>query len=490
MHATRRAVIAYLLFILAVALAGSGTTREIISSAQHHIPIQASYLNLPLSFEINKGQAAPEAQFLARGIARGVFLTRKGPLFVLPNRNGTSYVQAEWIGANPHAHAAGERQLPGRVNYLLGNNPQRWRTAIPTFARVRYHGLYPMTDLIYYGNQQKLEYDLVLQPGADPTQIRMNFVGAKKITLENNGDLVIHTATGSLRQHRPVVYQRIGKDRRYIRSYYRIRGSEASIAIGNYDRHRELIIDPVMSFSTFLGGSNEDEGLAIAVDSSGHAYVAGRTISTDFPTTSGAFDRTCGADAMCGPASEPPTWDAFVAKLNSSGTKLLYATYLGGGESDSARAIALDSSGNAYVAGDTVSDDFPATFIGPGQGARVDHAFVSKLNGSGSTLLYSVEFSGSTGNGSGALGVAVDSAGQAYVTGAVEASDFPTTPGAFQPGFAGPGDGFGGDAFIVKLNASGTAFLYSTYVGGGGRDEGRAIAINFLQLCLCNQAER
>ena len=332
MRATPALVLACL-FSLA-SLAPAASTGASGTSEVQQAKVQTSFLNLPLRFEVNSGQAASEVQFLTRGARRAVFLLKTGPLFVIDNGRSVASLRLTWMGANADTQAIGEERLASNTNYLLGEDPKHWRAGIPTYARVRYQRLYRNTDLIYYGNQQKLEYDLILRPGADPSQIRMHIAGAKKISVASNGDLLLNTAAGSLRQQRPVVYQRAGTRRKFIRSHYVVRGNEVAIAVGNFDRRRELIIDPVMSFSTLLGGSSEDEGLAIAVDSTGHAFVAGTTISTNFPTTSGAHDRTCGTDGACGPASEPPARDVFVTKLNASGTGLLYSTYLGGSGPD------------------------------------------------------------------------------------------------------------------------------------------------------------
>src|SRR5207244_1840388 len=259
----------------------------------------------------------------------------------------------------------------------------KWRTNVPTYARVEYRDIYPGVNLVYFGDQRQLEYDFVVRPGASPKAITLGFQGADKLEVDAQGDLVLHTAVGAIRQRRPFVYQEVGGARREIAGGYVLRGAgRVGFQVAAYDRSQPLVIDPVLSYATYLGGSRNDTAYGIAVDASGNAYVAGITDSTDFPTTAGAFQPTFGGGSG----------DAFVTKLAPTGSALAYSTYVGGSALDRARGIAVDALGNAYVTGLTVSTDFPTTAgafqtgcPGPSCGA----GFVTKLNPPGTTLVYS-----------------------------------------------------------------------------------------------------
>jgi carbohydrate binding protein with CBM6 domain/beta-propeller repeat-containing protein len=365
------------------------------------------------------------------------------------------------VGAAPAPLVSGLEELPGKANYFIGKDPAKWRTNVPTYAKVHYREIYPGIDLVYYGNQRQLEYDFVVAPGADPNKIVLGFKGADKIEIDAQGDLVLDAPGGAIRQHKPVIYQEIDGVRQEIAgSYVRKSANRVGFKVAAYDQSRPLIIDPVvLSYSTYLGGTGNDTGAGIAVDANGNAYVTG-SASSGFPTTPGAFNATGGG--------------VFVTKLNAAGTALVYSTYLGIG---SGGAIAVDADGNAYVTG-SASSDFPTT---PGAlNATGGGVFVTKLNATGSALVYSACFGGSRwekGNG-----IAVDAMGHAYVTGSTLSADFPTTAGAFQPIFGGgPSDENGKppeDAFVTKLNPTATGLIYSTYLGGIGDDHGNGIAID------------
>jgi hypothetical protein len=379
------------------------------------------------------------------------------------------------IGANPSPLVTGLDQLPGTSNYFIGNDPSQWHTNIPNYGQVAYQGVYPGVNLVYHGNEQQLEYDFVVTPGSDPSTIRLRFQGADSISLDDQGNLVLSTALGDVLEHAPVVYQEVGGVRQTVAGQFVLLGQdEVAFRVGTYDASLPLTVDPVLSYSTYLGGSGLDGATGIAVDGSGNAYVTGSTASTDFPTTVGAFqDSSHGVPN--GSVNLSP--NAFVTKLNATGTALIYSTYLGGsgqggGGGDAAAAIAVDASGNAYVTGHSSSTDFPIT-AGAFQNSLngSGNAFVTKLNVTGTGLTYSTYLGGSGGDG--AQGIAVDGSGYAYVTGQTTSTDFPITAGAFQNSLNGSSN-----AFVTKLNASGTALMYSTYVGGSAYDHGGKIAVD------------
>ena len=434
---------------------------------------------LPLRFEANPGQTDEQVKFLARGTGHTLFLTPTEAVMVFTKREQTAksrlqgarlrpeeavhvtrtVLRMTFVGANPEPRVVGAEELPDKANYFIGNDPAKWRTNVPTYARVQYTDVYPGIDLIYYGSQRRLEYDFVVRPGADPRTIALGFQGADKLEVDPQGDLVLHTGAGEIRQRKPVIYQEIGGVRREIAGGYVLKGeSRVGFHVAVYDTSRPLVIDPALVYSTYLGGSADDAGVGIAVDAAGNAYVTGSTASANFPTTAGAFQTTLGGGGV--------GFDAFVTKLNSTGSALLYSTYLGGSNNDdSGVGIAVDGAGNAYVTGSAFSTDFPTTpgaFQSSFGGVR--DAFVTKLNPTGSTLVYST-YLGGTGD-DGGVSIAVDTAGSAYVSGFAQAG-FPTTTAAFQPGFGGGPY----DAFVTKLGSTGSALVYSTYLGGSGDDE-------------------
>jgi hypothetical protein len=466
-----------------------------ISASQADPKAQAkildSYGKLPLSFEANHGQADARVMFLSRTGAYTLFLTGDEAVLALSGskadtnkakiagtahtllRSGTAAPKAGGVlrmklrNANPAAKVTGLDELAGTSNYFIGNDPAKWRSNVPTYAKVKYEGIYSGIDLVYYGNQRQLEYDFIVAPGADPRRIEFDISGAQRIRKDEHGDLVLKMKTGEdeIRWHKPVVYQEKDGARQEIAAHYVITATNrVGFEVAKYDASRPLYIDPLI-YSTYLGGSGRDVGHRIAVNSAGNAYVTGYTFSTDFPTTPGAFQTTC-----CG---------AFVAKLNSAGSALVYSTYLGGSgyDGDSGNGIAADSAGNAYVNGYTSSTDFPTVnALQPTYGGNGD-AFVTKINPEGSALVYSTYLGGS--NYDQGDGIAVDSAGNAYVTGSTSSTDFPVTPGAFQMTYGG---GYGGDAFVAKINPEGSALVYSTYLGGSGfsvwGDFGSGIAVD------------
>ncbi|MBI4465461.1 MAG: SBBP repeat-containing protein [Acidobacteria bacterium] len=369
-------------------------------------------------------------------------------------------LRMKWVGANPSPEMKGENELPGKVNYFLGNDPKQWRRDVPTYAKVRYEEVYPGIDLVYYGNQRQLEFDYVVAPGASPDAIQLSIQGAEKLEVDAQGELVVRTPGEPVRFRKPVIYQETDGRRQEIAGEYALQGGDqVRFEIAAYDPGKPLVIDPALVYSTYLGGSGEDLGHAIAVDSSGSAYITGETNSTNFPTAT-PLQGTLGGNA-----------NAFVTKLNPSGSALLYSTYLGGNGIDRGFAIAVDASGTAYVAGGTSSGNFPT--VSPLQaangGGAVD-AFVARLNASGSALIFST-YLGGTGGEFG-NGIALDSSGNAYVAGSTDSGNFPTSPTAFQRALGIL------DAFVAKLNPTGTTLLYSTYLGGNGLEIGNSIAVD------------
>jgi len=476
------------------------------------VHVVEAYGQLPLSFEANTGQAENSVKFFSRGKGYGMYLTGNGTELTLCHTASSAaraglrakpdplqksdvcdIVRMQLAGAGGKTEPAGEDQLPGTVNYFIGSDPAKWRTSIPTYAKVRYSGIYPGIDLVYYGNPSALEFDFLVAPHSDPGLVRLRFDGPSHLRLAANGDLVMTVAKGPLVFRKPLVYQLVDGHRQPVAGAFTLVDKHTvGFRLGSYDRAKALVIDPALAFSTFLGGSGffGDSGNAIAVDSAGNVYVTGSACSTDFPVTPGAFQATNAAAANSG-------CNAFASKLNPGGTALVYSTYLGGSSTnmggDNGRAIAVDAAGNAYVAGQTYSTDFPVT-----QGAfqttnraaanETSNAFVAKLNPTGTALVYSTYLGGSGYQveypGDAANAIAVDAAGDAYVAGQSYSPDFPVTQGAFQTTNNCVANQCA-NAFVTKLNPGGMALVYSTYLGGSGGnrvgymgDVGSAIALD------------
>ena len=476
------------------------------NGASKQAMVRQNFGNIPLSFEANAGQTDARVKFLSRGPGYTVFLTKNAavlglvqtrrakntsdrqtlPLGLEKTREAqtSAVIRMQLLGADTQASITGLEQLPGTANYFLGKNPGNWHKGVNTFARVSYHDVYPGIDLVYYGNQGRLEYDFVVAPGGDPHAIQLNF-GASAITLDNaSGDVVIPTSAGEVRFHKPIVYQKTAAaareggiaTRHVVDSRFVLDAKNVlHFAIGNYDRSQPLVIDPILSYSTYLGGTGNDLATAIAVDASGSAYITGYTSSANFPVTAGAYQTTCG-----GGTCTSTSLDAFVTKLNSTGTGLVYSTYLGGTGKDYGYGIAVDPSGDAFVGGTTFAADFPVTpgafqTACSGNGCTGGDGFVTELNSTGSGLVYSTYLGGSSTNELNAI--ALDSAGNAYVTGYTKAANFPVTPGAFQPRCASCNKGTV-DGFVTKLNSSGSALVYSSFLGGNNGDDSYAIAVD------------
>jgi hypothetical protein len=448
----------------------SGSATVVLSPARFDsAAVMERYDKLPLAFEENHGQADQAVDYLARGPGYRVLVTRKQVIIDLAQRGSAvpksrlptqsqATIRMRFVGANQHAAVSGVEMLPGKTNYFVGADPSKYLTDVPSYTKVRYTSLYPGIDAIYYGNRRQLEYDLVVAPGADPSRIRIDLAGADAIALDQDGNLRVHTEGEEIQLRRPEVYQWVkGRRKRIAGHYIRVGKGQFSFKLAAYDPGKRLVIDPVLSYSTFVGGSAEDIGTAIAVDGSGNTYLAGFTKSSNFPLQ-GPYDRSLGNNDE----------DAFITKLNSSGTALVYSTYLGSRNGlDYATAVAVDSSGNVYVTGFGGSD-FPTTSGAYQTSAASGASFLAKLNATGSALGYSTFVGGAT-----TRSIAVDAGGNAYLTGRASA-DFVTSPGALQPTIKSSSN----NAFVAKLNPGGTAMAYATFLGGSGDDTGQGIAVD------------
>ena len=520
-------------------------------------PVCCAQGKLPLSFEVNEGQLVSNVRFVSRASGHTLYLTSTDAVLELrssprtarqeesvavsvgplcqpsgPSESKSVVLHTRLVGGCALPVVKGLDELPVKSNYFLGNDPRKWLTGVTNYARVQYREVYPGVDLIYHANQNHLEYDFEVAPGANPGVIGLAFEGAQKMRIDGNGDLILSADGREVRQRRPVAYQEIDGIKREISGRYIKRGPrQVGFEVGRYDPGQQLIIDPEIVYSTYFGGNGDDEGRSISVDFAGNVYVTGSTQSTNFPTGSPS-------QPLYGGRS-----DAYVAKLDAAGSTLLYFTYLGGRDFDGSNSIAVDTSGNAYVTGYTSSNNFPttpgafqpvlrgfqdafvttlnqtgtirySTYLGgddvdAGSGITVDSfgsaylagttyssnfptvnpfqatyggagnsdAFVAKFDATGSRLVYST-YLGRSGNDAGA-GIAMDSSGSAYVTGYTGSRDFPTTSGAFQTIFGGGVF----DAFISKLSANGESLVYSTFLGGRFDDLGRAIAVDPVGNC-------
>jgi hypothetical protein len=451
-----------------------------------------AYGKLPLSFEENEGQTAREVRYVSRGSGYELFLTPQEAVLALSPKvqrdlsplHRAAYIQAirearrtgqmtvirmHLEGANPEPQIIGTDRLPTKVNYFIGNDSKKWHTDVPSYARVKYAGIYPGVDLVFYGNQRRLEYDFVVAPGADPKAIALKVDGARKMRINAQGDLVLSISGGEVEIRRPVVYQHVKGEWRQIAGRYVMGGNHrVTFAVGSYDRSEPLILDPVLSYSTYLGGSSDDFGFAIAVDTAGDAFVAGQTFSTDFPA------------GTHGAVITPPTTNSgatFVAELNPAGTQLLYSTYLAGtttNAGDGAFGIAVDPSGKVYLTGSTFATNFPTTLTAlkprPLTANLNGTAFVTKLDptaSGNSSLVYSTYLGGTGGEFGNAI--AADATGNAYIAGITHSVDFPTM-NAFQ---SAPKNAFG-TAFLTRIDTTqsdGASLIYSTYLGGTAAHE-------------------
>ena len=423
------------------------------------------YGQLPLSFVPNSGQMDRSVRYAAQGSGYTFAFAPTGARLSFVTQKQGDAVDLTFAGASRSAMLEARQESPGKVNYLVGTDPAGWRTDLPTYQELVYRDLWPGIDLAFEGKGGSLTYELMVQPGARIADIGFLYAGARGISVDRDGNLLIRTSLGTLTDQRPDTYQQIAGRKVSVPSRFVVDGgSRYGFKVGDYDASQPLVIDPGLVYSSFLGGSDFEQAQAIAIDTTGSAYVTGFTGSTNFPI-------------VPNPGAAQPSYgggyDAFVTKVNPTGTSFLYSTYLGGSAFDEGYGIAVDSAGDAYVAGTTASTNFPTT---PGAFQTVpmsQDAFVTKLNPTGTTMLYSTRLGGNGGEQ--AFAIAIDATGSAYVTGTTCFSlNFPTTPGAYQTTRIGSCD-----VFVAKFNPTGTApLLYSTLLGRSGINEGFGIAVD------------
>ncbi|MGI8686639.1 MAG: SBBP repeat-containing protein, partial [Acidimicrobiales bacterium] len=485
---------------LALALGAATLAAAVAAPAAGRLPagtdrlgVGASLTGLPVRFEPNQGQFDPAVRFVARAGGTTLFLTDTEVVAAIPRPPAPStegradrasdpepvvrdVVRMGFAGrADATPAVEGAEALPGVSNYLLGDDPVTWRTGVPGYAKVRYRSLYPGIDAVFYAKAGQVEYDFVVAPGADPSAIALAFSAAGKPALDG-ADLVVPTGVGQARQPRPVLYQEAGGTRRPVDGGFVVEGERVTFRVGDYDRSRSLVIDPVLAYSTYLGGAAFDTAADVALDASGSAYLTGVTTSADFPTRNAVQPVP---DAL---------GNVFVTKLSPDGSSLVYSTYLGGSDVEQDARLALDGSGNAYVAGWTKSVNFPTTVNAYDRTCGVDAScgggydvFVTRLNAAGSAIDYSTYLGGSAYDK--LRGIAVKSSREIYVTGSTRSPEFPTRS-ALQPTLRGDED-----AFVAKLDTAApsadASLVYSTYLGGttagntfNGQDFGWAVAVD------------
>jgi uncharacterized repeat protein (TIGR01451 family) len=512
-------------------------------SAEQKSRIQEAYGRLPLYFVENRGQVNDSVKYYEKGVGHTAYFTWDGITFV--NRDGVSAALTP-VNGNGSAHIVASEPRTGKIHHFLGNDPGKWVKDVPTFGTLTYREIFLGVDLSFYGNNNRMEYDIIVKPGADPKSVKFEYAGIEDLSVNEKGNLLVRLAGGdTMEQEKPFIYQENENGERIPveGSFEVLENKEGRFSYGfrlaSYDPARPLVIDPAITYSSYLGGTGGELIYAIAADASGNAYVTGFTLSSDYPTTPNAASTSLHGDHDCfvtkidstgalaystylggsgydtsfaiavdasgniflggatgssdfpftntsAPANTSGAWTGFVAKINSSGS-LAYSTRLGGTGEDEVHAVAVDAAGNAYVAGVTFSSDFPTLNPLPGQGnlhlgdcATYNYCmdgFVSRLDPSG-TLVFSTYLGGSGEEQ--ATSIAVDSSGSVYVAGITNSSDFPTkNPLPGQNAFHQDSCGAGAcdDGFVVKIDSSGS-LVYATYLGGSGEDGVAAIAVD------------
>ncbi|MCA1032798.1 SBBP repeat-containing protein [Bacillus timonensis] len=441
-----------------------------MNQSRKSVNVLNSYGKIPLFFEENVGQTSEQVKYLSKNNRSTVFFKNNEVVSFLrkPLKKNeksevewsTNVVRMKFLNAKHDSKIEGVDKQNGTVNYFKGNDDYNWNVDIPTYSKIRYKQIYPGINLIFYGNQRNHQFDFIIEPGYDFEKIAIEFEGIDSIDKDEYGKLELHFEGGSFVIHQPYIYQQYENEQKEIKGSFKIIGrNKIGFSLKEqYDKKKQLVIDPVLDYSTFLGGSADDSGFGIAVDSAGNTYVTGSTRSSNFPTVN-AIDAN-----IDGPE------DVFITKINSAGDAIVYSTYLGGSSNDFGQSIAVDSAGNAYITGSTTSSNFPTVNAIDTSYNGNEDAFVTKINAAGNAIVYSTFLGGSSvdrGNS-----IVVDSTGNAYIAGATRSSNFPTQ-NAIDPSFNGDLDGF-----VTKINAAGNAIVYSTYLGGSSLDAANSIDID------------
>jgi len=440
--------------------------------------IMDNYGKLSLYFIENIGQLDKKIKYYEKSNRHITYFTEDGvTLYLVQNREREStgrpgskaadgrLIKLQPLGINNSVQLIAEGIRKGKANYIKGKDPTGWKTSISTYTSVVYKEVYPGIDLKFYGCQRKLEYDIIIRTGGNPSKVKFQYLGVDQLEIGDQGDLHIKLKDGEiLTQSKPVIFQEIEGRRVEVEGGFKVINPQSKLPnervvygfqVASYDKNYPLFIDPVLSYSTYLGGSSEDFGYAVAVDPAGNGYIAGKTRSLDFPAE----------NALQG------DFDSFVTKLNSDGSGFIYTTYLGGSDEDFAQGIAVDSAGNAYVAGETSSTDFPTeNGLQPDFAGGENDVFVTKLNSDGSGLIYSTYLGGSANDFG--RGIALDSEADSYIVGYTTSSDFPTKnplQGEYRGGY---------DVFVAKINTDGSELITSTYLGGGDSEQGLGISVD------------
>ena len=467
--------------LAAFVVAGTVSTSPLVAQVQGRMPALEGQ-KIPLGFVENGGQMAEEARFFGRLGGMGVFFTEgkmvlQGRQMVDPGQDAPAGVNLflSFEGASEKVRLEGRQELPGKVNFLKGKDPAKWATGLRTFASLCYSGLYDGIDLVAYENADRLEYDLVLLPGADPSRISLKCEGAEGMSIDSDGALLLKTVIGVLRQDRPETFSvsRSGERTPIECSYVLLGENRFGFSVSGWNHGSDrLVIDPIMNFTTFLGGTDSDGLDAIAVGNDLSIYVAGHTLSVDFPATPGAFDTTFNGT---GPGAD----DAFVARLEADGSTLIYATFLGGSDGQTylgefASDIKVDELGQAVVVGTSTASNFPTT-VGALQQTRSgpQDGFVTKLSVNGDALVYSTYLGGA--NAENISGLALGEGGDAYLVGSTSSFDFPLTANAFDTILESPGEF---DGFVAVLDSAGATLTYGSFFGGTANDFCLAVAVD------------